>query len=70
MIRQLTVTTCFLFTVSIISTILALPFQSSFAAISSVNFSSQGKVSSSVLTNLNKKDKSFDPEPEPGGDGQ
>ena len=68
MIRKLTVTTCFIFTASIISTILALPCHSSFAVTTSVIFSNHGKVSSNLLTNLNKKDKFF--LPKPGGNGQ
>ena len=68
MIRQLTVTTCFLFTTSIFSTVLALPCHSGFVAITSVNFANQGKASFDVLANIFSKDKSSPPKP--GGDGQ
>jgi hypothetical protein len=68
MIRQLTVTTCLLFTTSIVSTILALPCHSGFGAITSVNFANQNKASFDVLANIYPKDQSFDPKP--GGDGQ
>jgi cell division protein FtsX len=68
MMSRLTVTTCSILTVSIISAILALPCQSSIAATNSLNLANQEQVSSSIWVNFNNKDQSSDPKP--GGDGQ